>query len=157
MIDLDGKTPVETFTAAAGRDYGFVAAYEHEGKYVILYGNNGETLQAICEDTDDLACWLESPDLSREDEIIQTANVRGADAVDPVDEASEGPFLILETHYYGSYYDGSTEHSRFVTDEFGRPMEFDDPQAAREWIDQDESGPYRLANNEYAEPSHKIV
>ncbi|MHB1641162.1 MAG: hypothetical protein ACYCS8_00700 [Acidithiobacillus sp.] len=153
MIDLDGKTPVKTFTAAAGQDYGFVAAYEHDGKYLISYGNNGETLQAMSEDAEDLACWLESPDLSREDEIIQTANVRGADAVDLADEASEGPFLILETQYYY----GPTEHSRLVTDELGRPMEFDDLQAARDWIDQEESGPYRLANNEYAESSYRVV
>ncbi len=153
MIEIDGKTPVKTFTAAAGQYYGFVAAYEHEGKCVILYGNNGETLQAICEDAEDLACWLESPDLRRDDEIIQTANVRGADAVDPADEESEGPFLILETHYHY----GPTEHSRLATDELGRPMEFDDLQAARDWIIEEESGQYCLSNNEYAEPSHKIV
>lgn len=153
MIDIDGKTPVATFTAAAGRDYGFVAAYEHEGKYIIMYGNNAETMQAISEDAEDLACWLESPDLSREDEIIQTANVRGADAVDPADEESEGPFLILQTHYYY----GPTEHSQFASDEFGSLMEFDDLQAARDWIVEVESGQYYLENNEYAEPSHKIV
>uniref|UniRef100_E6QLY3 Uncharacterized protein n=1 Tax=mine drainage metagenome TaxID=410659 RepID=E6QLY3_9ZZZZ len=153
MIDIEGKTPVATFTAAAGQNYGFVAAYEHDGKYLILYGNNGETSQAICEDAADLAYWLESPDLNREDEIIQTANVRGSDVVEPADKESEGPFLILATHY--CY--GPTEHSHFVTDENGRAIEFDDLQAARAWITDEESGQYCLAHNEYTVPSYKIV
>jgi hypothetical protein len=33
------------------------------------------------DDADDLACWLESPDLDGQNTIIQTASVRGADAV----------------------------------------------------------------------------
>ncbi len=153
MLDIDGKTPVATFTAAAGQDYEFVADYEHDGKYLILYGNNGDTSTAICEDVADLAYWLESPDLNREDEIIQTANVRGSDVIEPADKESEGPFLILETHYYY----GPTEHSHFVTDETGRAMEFDDLQTACVWIADEESGQYCLAHNEYAEPSYKIV
>ena len=50
MINLDGKTPVATFTAAAGRDYGFVAACEHEGKYLILcqpHRPEGRCLQGV--------------------------------------------------------------------------------------------------------------
>jgi hypothetical protein len=146
--------PDEEFTSAAGKDYGYVAAWElPDGDYLVAYGNNGETNYDVADDADDLACWLESPDLSALDTIIQTANVRGD--IDAAAEDTEGPFYIVKTR---SYY-GPTEKSAFVEtdDNFGGPRQFATYADAQEWIDAEEEGIYCTSHNESGAPSYVIV
>lgn len=146
--------PDEDYTSAAGKDFGYVAAWQlPDGGYAVQYGNNGSTDYAIADDADDLACWLESPDLDGLDAIIQTANVRGADDVDEADEDADGPFHILATR---DWY-GHTETSRFVADGRGNPIEFSDRDEAQRWIDDAEDGVHTLSHNESGATSYKIV
>jgi len=149
-----GIEPDEEFTSAAGKDFGYVAAWElPDGDYLVAYGDNGETNYDVADDADDLACWLESPDLSTLDTIIQTANVRGD--IDAAAEDAEGPFYIVKTR---SYY-GPTEVSAFVEmdDNTGEPRQFDTYDDAQEWIDAEEEGIYCTSHNESGAPSYVIV
>lgn len=144
-----GVEPTVSFEAASGKDYGFVNAWElasDEG-FVIEYGNNSETNYDVAEDADDLACWLESPDLSALDTIVQTANVRGESDVDEADENADGPFRVLKTRFWY----GSTETSDLTDDEF------ETIEAAQQWIDDQESETYCTSHNEIGAPSYKIV
>ena len=140
--------PVESFTAAAGKDYGHVNAWSlGDSGFAIEYGNNGETSYDISDDADDLACWLESPDLNALDTIVQTANVRGRDEVDEAQEEADGPFRVLKTRFWY----GATETSDLADDEF------DTFEAAQEWIEEQEKETYCTSHNESSAPSYKIV
>lgn len=144
-----GAEPTSSFEAASGKDYGFVNAWElaNEEGFAIEYGNNGETNHDVADDADDLACWLESPDLNALDTIIQTANVRGSDAVDAAEEDSDGPFRVLKTRYWY----GATETSDLTDDEF------ETFESAQEWVDEQEAKTYCTSHNESGAPSYKIV
>lgn len=146
----------EDFTAAAGTDFGYVEAWElPDGDYLIAYGDNGQTNYDIADDADDLACWLESPDLSALDTIIQTANVRGSENLTEADEDAEGSFYIVKTR---SYY-GSTKISSFVEmdDNIVGPREFETYEEAQEWIDSEEEGVYCTSHNESGAPTYTII
>lgn len=147
--------PDAEFTAAGGHDYGYVAAFSlpDEGGYIIQYGNNGQTDYAICDDADDLACWLDSPDLSGRDAAIQTANVRGADVVSEASCAETGPFYVLSTRYWY----GLTETSDLARDERWEPIEFATHAEAQEWIYSALDGTYYLSHNESGRPTYKII
>ena len=146
--------PDSEYTAAAGQDYGYVAAWElPDGGYLISYGDNSTTSHALAEaeDADDLACWLESPDLDSLSTILQTANIRGLEAVEEADEADEGPFAVLVTR---QYY-GPTASSRFADDDYGQPREFETYADAEAWIaDQDD---HEIGHNESGAPTYTIV
>lgn len=149
--------PTEDFTAAAGQDYGYVAAWDlGDHGYLIQHGDNGTTEYDIADDADDLAAWLEYDDVHGLDAIIQTANVRGSGEVDEVNEADDavGPFYVLITR---DWY-GPTETSSIAMDEYGQNnLEFSVWQDAQDWIDAAEEGIYSLSHNESGAPSYKIV
>lgn len=148
ILRANGVDPAESFTAKAGKDYGHVNAWElGDGRFAIEYGNNGETNYDIADDADDLACWLESPDLGWIETIIQTANVRGSDAVDQAREDSKGPFRVLKTRYWY----GSTETSDATDDAF------DIFETAQKWIEEQESETYYTSHNESGAPAYKIL
>jgi hypothetical protein len=144
-----GVEPTSSFEAASGKDYGFVNAWElaNDEGFAIEYGNNGETNHDVADDADDLACWLESPDLNALDTIVQTANVRGESDVNEADENTEGPFRILKTRYWY----GSTETSDLIE------QEFEMIEDAQGWINDAESETYCTSHNESGAPSYKIV
>jgi hypothetical protein len=156
MIFEDGGiSPDEEFTAAAGADYGSVSAWQMpSGKYVISYGDNGQTEYSVADEVDDLAVWLEHPDLSGLDQIVERANVRGASSIKSASPDDDGPFYILRTR---SYY-GPTERSEIlVGDDFYSPLEFESYEDAENWINNGKSLVYYLANNEIGRPENKIV
>lgn len=140
--------PDAEFTASRGKDYGQVNAWSlgDDGRFAIEYGNNGETSCDVADDADDLACWLESPDLDAWETTIQTANVRGESAVYEAADDAEGPFRVLITHYWY----GATESSDLSE-------EFESFESAQEWIDEKELETYFTAHNEIGAPSYKIV
>ena len=144
--------PDSEYTAEAGRDYGYVAAWSlADGRWLIRYGDNGTTSHDLAEDDDDLACWLESPDLDSLSTILQTATIRGLEAVEEADEADEGPFAVLVTR---QYY-GPTARSRFADDDYGQPREFETYADAEAWIaDQDD---HEIGHNESGAPTYTIV
>lgn len=152
-----GVEPDAEYTADAGRDYGHVAAWKFSGKYgkkyAIKYENNARTDYDWADDADDLACWLESPDLDGPDTIIQTANVRGEDAVPEASEDDEGPFYILVSHdYYGPY----STHD-LVRDRDDDYLTFGAYADARKWVEAKDDGIYITSHNEIGRPSYKIV
>lgn len=155
IFDDRGIGPDSEYTAAAGQNYGYVAAWElPDGGYLISYADNGTTSHALAEDADDLACWLESPDLDSLFTILQTANVRGREAVEEAEEDAEGPFYVLRTRYWY----GPAEISTLVSDGYSSsPAEFSTFQDAQDWIDAADDGVYILSHNESGAPSYKIV
>ena len=156
IFSIHSVNPSDELTAAAGADYGYVAAWElgDDAGYLIQYGNNGQTDYQVAEDADDLAAWLESPDLDPLDGIVQTANVRGAEEIDAATADDTGPFYILRTRYWY----GPTESSDIerVGDRLA-PVEFKSHQAAQDWIADTETECYCLSHNESGAPSYKIV
>ena len=152
--------PDETFTAASGADYGYVNAYRlPKGDYLVQYGDNGESNYDLTEDVDDLAVWLlpGGDDLcdGSEDAAIIIANVRGIGAVTAATEEDEGPFRVVITR---SYY-GPTDTSDWARDDERNqePLEFDNYEAAQDWIDTEEDGPYTTSNNEARRPTYTII
>lgn len=151
--------PDDSFTAAAGKDYGYVAAYQlPKGDYAIQYGNNGQTDYAIDEDGSDLACWLlpggDDGCDGHEDAPVIVANVRGIDAVTAATESDEGPFRVIVTR---EYY-GPTALSAWLYDyDKQAESEFDTYAAAQDWIDEQEADTYTTAHNEVGRPAYTIV
>lgn len=144
----------EEFTAAAGKDYGYVAAWALPDNWVIKYGNNGSTDYAFSDSGDDLHEWLEADDLNGLDQIVQTANVRGEEHVDDADHDAEGLFFVLIT----SYWYGPTECSRIAADDEGQePLKFKTWHDAQDWIEDNEAITYVLSHNESGRPTYKIV
>ncbi len=162
IFSIHSVKPTDEFTAAAGADYGYVAAWalkEQDGdaSYLIQYGNNGQSDYEIADDATDLAAWLESPDLDPLDALVQTANVRGESVIETATSVEVGPFYILRTRYWY----GPTETSDIVRVEGGiDPIGFDTYEDAKEWImeeEYEEYGRHSLSHNESGGPSHKIV
>jgi len=149
-----GIEPDEEFTAAVGKNSGYVAAWElPDGDYLIAYGNDAETDYGIVDDADDLARWLENPDLTGLDAILQQANIRGVESIDEADEDAEGPFYVIKTrHYYGPI-----EQSEIVLDYDDVPMKFESYEDAMGWIQSEEDEGYITAHNESGAPSYVIV
>jgi len=153
-----GIQPDKEFIAAAGRDYGYVAAWELIDKqYLIVYGDNSKTYCAVAhaDDADDLAWWLELPETSYLHSIIHKANVRGPKyiyAAEAEDDA-EGPFYIVKTrHYYGPIH-----KSEFVGSDEGKPRPFDTYESAVRWIQDAEDEGYITDHNESTLPIYTIV
>jgi hypothetical protein len=150
-----GIKPDKEFTAAAGKSSGYVEAWKlADGDYLIAYGNNAENHHNIADDADDLASWLEDPDLTGLDAILQRANIRGVASINEVKEDSEGPFYVIKTcHYYGPI-----EKSRVVIDDYkDEPMRFEDYEDAMGWIRSEEDKGYRTAHNELSAPTYTII
>jgi len=147
--------PDAEYTAAAGPDHGWVKVWANGGHYLVYWGNNAESYAIVDDDVDleDLASYLEDDTMRGLEAIVQTANIRGADAVTPAAASDEGPFYILKSrHWYGA-----TETSSLVMDDRGEPLAFETLRAARAWIERADSEVYYLAHGEYARPSYKVV
>jgi len=149
-----GIEPDEDFTAAAGKDSGYVEAWKlPDGDYLIAFGNNAETDCGIVDDAEDLARWLENPDLSGLGAILQQANIRGVESIDEANEDAEGPFYVVETHRYF----GPIEESSVVVEYDDEPMSFPTYKAALAWIQAEQDEDYITRHNEYGAPTYTIV
>ena len=149
--------PDRTFTATAGQDWGFVAAWELPGrsKYVLHYGNNGETNYDFSDDIDDLSEWLLHDGLNGIDRVLERALVLGIDEIDEATESDDSPYYILVSRdYYGPTSKTSIVFDPLTNNEY---LEFDTIAEAQEWIDNEEDGPYCCAHNEIGRPDYKIV
>jgi hypothetical protein len=63
IFQSHGIEPDEEFVAAAGRNSGYVAAWQlPDGKYVIAYGNNAKTEYSVVDTVGDLSRWLSGPE-----------------------------------------------------------------------------------------------
>lgn len=144
--------PDETFTAAAGADYGHVAAWDIGRRgYVIAYGDNGQTDYDIADDADDLRAWL-IHELDDESAAIEAANVDG-DADACADDCTSVAIMVLRSWYgptttadLARTDDGHADVRRFAT-----------VAEAQEWIDEAEADQYMLSHNEASGPDYVIV
>jgi len=151
--------PTDDYTAAAGADYGYVAAWqmprlfgERGACYAVQYGNNADTDYQLIDNIDDLSDWL-VPDDRDDDWPVVLANVRGIDAVEEALADCENFCRVLVSH---AYY-GPTAVTSWVEDDAGRPLEFGSAALAREWLDDAEDGIYHLSHNESGRPTYRIV
>jgi len=152
-LNKNGIEPTEDFTAAAGKDYGYVAAYElASGKgYAIACGDNN---YAICDNADDLGDWLINQDLSGLDLLLNRASVYGIDSVDEAPaESTRTCAVFISRDFYGPHSDISV-----ALEENGqREAEFENAAAAQAWIDEAEEDIYMLSHNESSRPTYKVV
>lgn len=151
-----GVDPTDDFTAAAGKDNGYVAAYElaNNKGYAIAFGDNGETNYAIFETADDLGDWLIRDDLSGLDSLRAVASVYGISSIDPAARDSTNPCAVLiSREFYGPY-----SHISVAMDDNGQhEAEFDSFAAAQAWIDAEEEDTYVLDHNETGRPTYVVV
>jgi len=156
-----GIQPDKEFIAAAGRDYGYVAAWELiDRQYLIVYGDNSKTYYAVAhaDDANDLAWWLEYHEPIYLYSIIHTANLRGPKYIYEAEakEDSEGPFYIVKTcHYSGS--SGPIQKSEFVASDEGAPRKFETYEDALMWIQDVEDKGNITAPGETFPPFYTIV
>lgn len=146
--------PDEEFYAAAGQDYGAVAAWAlPDGSWLIAYGDNAWTDYAIDKDPNDMAEWLINKNLPAPWRQAQAANVRGIGAVPEADPAGDGPCYILRTRDYN----GMREYSAIVLDDNSDPRQFVGYADAAAWIAEAEGATYWLGPDDACLPSYKIV
>ena len=152
----NGVEPTDDFTADAGKDYGYVAAYELASAkgYAIAYGDNGETNYAIADNAEDLGDWLISQDLSGFDLLRNRASVYGIDSVgDAPAESTNTCAVLISRGFYGPH----SEISVAMEENGQREAEFDNAAAAQAWIDEAEEDTYVLSHNESSRPTYKVV
>jgi hypothetical protein len=156
-----GIQPDKEFIAAAGRDYGYVSAWELiDQQYLIVYGDNSETHYALAhaDDANDLAWWLEYHEPSYLYSIIHKANLHGPKYIyeAEAEEDSEGPFYIVKTsHYSGS--SGPIHQSDFVASDEGAPRKFETYEDALMWIQDEEDKGIINAPGETFSPFYTIL
>lgn len=147
-----GIDPDETFTAAAGADYGHVAAWDTgRAGYVIAYGDNGQTDYDVVDDADDLRAWL-IHELDDESAAIEAAQVDGEiDAC--ADDCTDVAVMVLRSWY------GPRTTADLLRDDDGHAMvrRFGTVADAQDWIDEVEADDYSLSHNEASSPDYVIV
>lgn len=154
-LEIHGVEPTDTFDAAAGAHYGRVKAWDlADGRYVVKYETGGEPEYAIsAADGMDLSDWILAPDLDSIEQVVQYANVYGAEGVEDANPGADGPFYVLRTRYFF----GPAEISEVVVEDFGhQPLSFDTYEEADGWINQQEGEIYVTAHNESGRPSYRI-
>lgn len=173
-LDLDGIRNCVEYAAEAGRDYGQVQAWALSdydkgpgdpsaiaatgapafvsGWYLVRYGDNGETNWAVTDSIDNLAQWLIPDVLDGVDLAIHTANIRGIDFVESVDDDYEGPCAVLRTRDYF----GPVSRTDRIDDE-SSDLSFESYQDAADWIEAAEDGVYVTDNNESGPPTYTII
>lgn len=153
VLRLHNVRPACTAQAAAGRQYGLVSAWELPLGFLLEVGCGGFPDYLIADDADDLCQYLEAPDLSGLDAIVDRANVRGAEVIPAAKPDSDGPFYVLRTRYWY----GPREHSELLSDDRGQPLEFARYEYAAASIYAECQGRHVLSDNESERPSYKII
>jgi hypothetical protein len=148
--DID---PDDTFTAAAGKDYGHVNAWDIDPAdgYVIEYGDNGQTNYEFADDADDLRAWL-IHELDDESAAIEAANVDGD--IEPCsDDCTDVAVMVLRAWY------GPRTTADLAREDDGRATvrRFATVADAQTWIEAAEAEQYVLAHNEASAPDYVIV
>lgn len=152
MLIERGIEPDRDYIAAAGQDYGYVAAWEMpHGQWLIQYGDNGATHHALAANADNLYTWLLPSDIEPADQLIHLANVRGADAIEEAAPTAREVGVIVTRHYYDD-----RDISALAADDRGQPLLLSYADA-EQWIEDASEGQYILDHNEASEPSYKIV
>ena len=154
----NGVEPTADFTSDAGKDYGYVAAYELASAkgYAIAYGDNSETNYAIVDNAEDLGDWLISQDLSGLDLLLNSARVYGIESVDAAPAESTNPCAVLISR---NFYGPRSEISVAMEENGQRQVEaeFDNAATAQAWVDRAEEDTYVLSHNESSRPTYKVV
>ena len=151
-LRLHEVEPDEDFTADAGSDYGYVAAWEidERGTYAIAYGDNGTTQYDITDDADDLASWLLTDGTGAD--AVEIANVRGSNSIAEADPTTTEQCRIIEQHDYN----GPTSKYNWMRDDNGNEIEatYDE---CKKITDGEDNDIYTLSYNESGRPKYYIV
>lgn len=148
MLDARAIKPDADFTAVAGADYGYVAAWQMpDGQWLIRYGDSRCTGYALSESGDELWSWLLTDDLSGAERILHIANVLGIDYIELAGDDDDGPFAVIVTRWLNG-----TQRSHFAQ-ERGKPMQFTTFAQAQAWIDEAAA----KVHYEIGEPEYIIV
>jgi hypothetical protein len=156
-LEENSVAPTDTFTAAAGRDYGQVRSWTltgSDGLAAIAYGDSGETRYEITGEDDDLSNWLIRDNLDGLDRLINLASVRGIDEVDAAEPDSTNTCAVLISR---DFYGAHSEISAAMEENGQREAAFETAAAAQAWIDKAEEGTYYLSHNESGRPTYKVV
>lgn len=149
--------PDEDFTADAGRDYGYVAAWGMPGDgngYAVQYGDNGETNYYIASDASDLGQWLIHDNLSGTPEaLIEAANVYGLDSLPDVEANNANGYAVMVSR---NFYGPRTEHD-LARDDHGDVVEYATLAEAQEAADEMDDEDYVTANSENGRPTYTVV
>jgi hypothetical protein len=149
-----GIEPTDTYTADAGADYGQVEAWElADGTYAIYYGDNSESRYELAPDADDLAVWLIHEDLHGADRIVETANVRGLDALPGPDDSRDEYAILVSHHYYGY----TSSHDVYREGDSGEVVSYSTLTEAQEAADAMDEGIYVTEHNEIGRPTYTVV
>jgi hypothetical protein len=146
--------PTDTYTADAGADYGQVEAWElADGTYAVNYNDSGYSRYELAPDADDLAVWLLHEDLHGADRIVETANVRGLDAL-PEPDDSRDEYAILVSH---DYYGGTSSHDVYREEDSGEVVTYPTLTEAQDAADAMDEGVYVTEHNEIGRPTYTVV
>ena len=136
ILQAQNVPPDEEFTAAAGNDYGYVAAYMLTGLagvecYAIQYRSKDKTGYVLCERADYLTIWLELPNLHLNglDAVTHAANLYSTKSIKSAIYGDKGPFYVLTTIERDGSQESNIEH-----DSSGKPLEFLFFIDAQEWV-----------------------
>jgi|GEM_PF-4655535 len=141
--------PCDEFTSAAGSDCGRVEVFEIGSKYLIKYGDNGETNYEIMDEYGpNLGEWLEYDDVEGIYKIIQQAMIYGIANVEAASEQHDDCeyYVLYTSHLYGP-----VEHTIISQDDDGDEAVFSTLNEAQEYVRTADSGPMYLGHNEYSQ------
>jgi len=153
LVDRLGE-PDEVFDAVCTA-YGRAAAWQLGRSWLLAVTAGDQTIYSVVDHVCDLAGALEEAcePADHLDWLVNRANVRGIDAVQPASGDEPGPFYILCTrHYYGHQ-----DMTAAVTDCAGLPREFASYEEAAQYIASIDGDEYRLVHGECARPEYAIV
>lgn len=156
LLEAKGIKADSEHVADSGADYGLVMAWEWDDGAIIQYGDNAETHYTYDPDGDmtDLAAWLEDEDLSDWDRILQTAVIRGLDALGDADPDAGEYAIICTSHNYGG-----DNHHGYLTQDDGRGTIRTWPtiEAAKKFVAEIEEESYCTGHNETGRPTYTAV
>lgn len=147
------------YEAAAGRDYGYTAAYKlGQHRALICYGNNAETNYDIADASiiADPAALAEYLIGEVDDPILQAighAHIMGLDATGEADDYDGATYSVLIAR---QYY-GPAEITDAARGDDGEPLVFSARADAQAWIAAADAGIYTTAHNESGRPAYKII
>lgn len=153
VFSLPDASPIKTFTAAAGRNYGHVSAWALDEGFLVSFETESLFDCDIADDIDNLGIWLEDQEISGIDVLVDKANIYGIETISEAQEMATGPFYILAMHQFGEWK--RTSICRVINGhEFHK---FSTYREAKNWIDAANKLPYTLEWDQVSRPTFKIV
>lgn len=153
VFSLPDSTPIKTFTAVAGRNYGHVSAWPLDEGFLVSFETESLFDCDIADNIDNLGIWLEDDEISGVDVWVDKANIYGIESVPAAQETATGPFYILVSHPFQELK--RTSLLRLTSGHEFR--KFTTYQEAKNWIDVANKLSYMLDEDNVPRSTFKIV